>query len=229
MSSDHRSIPLDLHHLQIRAAALAGRTLSEIASELAWTLPADLQREKGFVGQLLEAALGASAGSKAEPDFPHLGVELKTLPIDSQGKPLESTYVCLAPTRGEPGLTWERSWVRRKLSCVLWVPVLAEREIPLNERMIGTPFLWYPTGADDRLLQQDWEELMELIALGKHDQIKGSHGQILQLRPKGANSDARVEAFRANGEPGKVLPRGFYLKAHFTHSLIQRQFNLAQA
>lgn len=229
MSPDHRSPPLDLHHLQIRAAALAGRTLSEMASELAWTLPADLQREKGFVGQLLEAALGASAGSKAEPDFPHLGVELKTLPIDSQGKPLESTYVCLAPTRGEPGLTWESSWVKRKLSCVLWVPVLAEREIPLSERMIGTPFLWYPTGADNRLLQQDWEELMELIALGKHDQIKGSHGQVLQLRPKGANSDARVEAFHANGEPGKVLPRGFYLKAHFTHALIQRHFNLTQA
>ena len=216
--------PVDMAQLLARAASLAGRTLQEMAEQIGWTLPADLQREKGVVGQLLEAVLGASAGSKAEPDFPHLGIELKTLPIDSQGKPLESTYVCLAPIRGEPGLTWETSWVRRKLSCVLWVPILAERNIPLAERMIATPFLWRPTAADDHLLKQDWEELMELIALGKHDEIKGAHGQILQLRPKAANSDVRVEGFGADGAPSQVPPKGFYLKAHFTQALLQRHF-----
>ena len=37
---------------------------------------------------LLERALGATAeGSKAEQDFSHLGVELKTLPINAEGYP----------------------------------------------------------------------------------------------------------------------------------------------
>lgn len=220
----HRSPPHDLNQLLARAATLPGLTLHELASQLEWSLPGDLQREKGFVGMLLEAALGASAGSKAEPDFPHLGIELKTLPIDQSGKPLESTYVCLAPTRTEPGLTWQNCWVKRKLQRVLWVPILAERTIQVPERMIATPFLWSPTAADEALLQQDWHELIELIALGQHDKIKGAHGQVLQLRPKGANSDARVDAFDASGEPARVLPRGFYLKAHFTHALLQRHF-----
>jgi len=80
-----------------RAHALAGLTLTELADELRQSLPVDLRRDKGTVGQLIELALGASAGSRAEPDFPHLAVELKTLPVDRNGKPLESTYVCVAP------------------------------------------------------------------------------------------------------------------------------------
>lgn len=220
----HLSPPHDLNQLLSRAAMLPGLTLHELALQLEWRLPADLRREKGFVGTLLEAALGASAGSKAEPDFPHLGVELKTLPIDHNGKPLESTYVCLAPTRTDPSLTWENCWVRRKLQRVLWVPILAERSIPLSERIICTPFLWSPSAEEDTLLKQDWLELIELISLGQHDDIKGAHGQVLQLRPKGADRHARVEAFDATGMPTKVLPRGFYLKSHFTHTLLQRYF-----
>lgn len=205
-----------------RARQLAGFTLAELAAELNQQLPADLQKDKGTVGQLLELALGASAGSKAEPDFPHLGVELKTIPIDRSGKPLESTYVCVAPMTGAALQLWEDSWVCRKLQHVLWVPVLAERGIPLAERMIGRAFLWQPSAEQQQLLRQDWEELMDLLALGGLAQIKGSHGKVLQLRPKGANSQALTRAIGERGEPVQALPRGFYLKTSFTIQLLQQ-------
>lgn len=205
-----------------RARQLAGFTLAELAAELNQQLPADLQKDKGTVGQLLELALGASAGSKAEPDFPHLGVELKTIPIDRSGKPLESTYVCVAPMTGAVMQRWEDSWVCRKLQHVLWVPVLAERGIPLTERMIGRAFLWQPSAEQQQLLRQDWDELMDLLALGGLAQIKGSHGKVLQLRPKGANSQALTRAIGARGEPVQALPRGFYLKTTFTSQLLQQ-------
>ena len=51
-------------------------------------------RAKGLAGTLIERALGASAGSTAEPDFPALGIELKTIPIDAAGRICESTFVC---------------------------------------------------------------------------------------------------------------------------------------
>ena len=207
-----------------RARQLAGLTLAELAVELNQQLPPDLQKDKGTVGQLLELALGASAGSKAEPDFPHLGVELKTIPVDRHGKPLESTYVCVAPMTGATLQHWEDSWVCRKLLHVLWVPVLAERGIPLADRMIGRAFLWRPSAEQQQLLRQDWEELMELIVLGGIDQIKGAHGKVLQLRPKAANSKALTSAIGADGQPIQTLPRGFYLKASFTASLLARQF-----
>lgn len=205
-----------------RARLLAGLTLAELADELQQKLPQDLRRDKGTVGQLIELALGASAGSKAEPDFPHLAIELKTLPVDRNGKPLESTYVCVAPMTGATLQRWQDSWVCRKLQHVLWVPVLAERDIPLHDRMIGRAFFWQPNSLQQQWLQQDWEELMELLALGRLDQIKGAHGKVLQLRPKGANSKALTTAIGPGGEPVQALPRGFYLKTSFTSQILQQ-------
>ncbi len=216
--------PANIAQLISNAAALAGFTLGEIAAQLDVKLPADLTRDKGTVGQLLELALGASSGSKAEPDFPHLGVELKTLPIDAHGKPLESTYVCVAPLTDVSGQRWETSWVCRKLQSVLWVPIWAERRLPLAERVIGQAFLWQPDAEQQALLQQDWEELMELIVLGGIDQIRGAHGKALQLRPKAANSKALTNAVGSLGQPIQTLPRGFYLKTSFTSAILRQHF-----
>lgn len=216
--------PSNVAELMYRAQQLAGLTLAELAANLAVTLPKDLKRDKGMVGQMLEQALGASAGSKAEPDFPHLGIELKTLPIDSQGKPLESTYACVAALTDLSLQRWQESWVCRKLQQVLWVPIWAERSLPLGERVIGSAFLWQPDPQQQQLLQQDWEELMELIVLGGIDQIRGAHGKVLQLRPKAANAKALTAAIGHDGRPIQTLPRGFYLKANFTADILQRQF-----
>jgi DNA mismatch repair protein MutH len=216
--------PADIADLMYRAHQLAGLTLGELAYLLELTLPKDLKRDKGMVGQMLEQALGASSGSKAEPDFPHLGIELKTLPIDSKGKPLESTYVCVAPLTDLSLQRWQDSWVCRKLQHVLWVPIWAERSLPIAERVIGSAFLWQPDPQQQQLLQQDWEELMELIVLGGIDQIRGAHGKVLQLRPKAANAKALTAAIGSDGQPIQTLPRGFYLKANFTAQLLQSQF-----
>ncbi|GHG69083.1 DNA mismatch repair protein MutH [Alishewanella longhuensis] len=205
---------------------IAGLTLGQLAASLQLEVPVNLQRDKGWVGQLMEQALGASAGSQALPDFPQLGIELKTLPIDQLGKPLESTYVCIAPLTGVTGQLWQDSWVCRKLSHVLWLPILAERQIPLKDRIIGQGFLWRPNPTQHALLQQDWEELMELISLGGIANIRGAHGKVLQLRPKGADSKALTKAVGAEGEPIQTLPRGFYLKSHFTQAILQQQFSL---
>ena len=218
------SIPTSEQELLDRCYQLAGLTLAELAAMHRIELPVDLRREKGIVGQLLEVALGASAGSKAEPDFPHLQIELKTIPVDEQGRPLESTYVCVAPMTGFTVERFEDSWVYRKLSRVLWVPVLASRQIPLQQRVIGRAFLWQPTEHELAILRQDWEELMELLRLGKLSQIKGQHGTALQLRPKGANSQARTNALDEDGATVQALPRGFYLKTSFTSTLLQRAF-----
>ena len=39
-------------------------------------------------------ALGASAGNKSLPDFESLDIELKTLPVSTEGQVLETTFVC---------------------------------------------------------------------------------------------------------------------------------------
>lgn len=210
--------------LLTQARQLAGYSLGELATMAGLVTPKDLKRDKGWIGVLLEIWLGASAGSKPEQDFAALGVELKTIPVDSLDRPLETTFVCVAPLTGNTGVTWETSHVRHKLKRVLWIPVEGERSIPLAERRVGSPLLWSPNDEEEQQLRLDWEELMDMIVLGHVERITARHGEVLQLRPKAANARALTEAIGANGEPILTLPRGFYLKKNFTRALLERHF-----
>lgn len=218
--------PQSEQELLSQAYAMAGFTLAQLAATAGIPVPRDLRRDKGWTGQLIEWQLGASAGSRPEQDFPDLGIELKTIPVDPQGRPLETTFVCVSPLIGVSGQRWEESNVRNKLSRVLWIPVEGSRDIPVGDRRVGMPLLWSPNEEEEGLLRQDWEELMDMIVLGEVEQISARHGQVLQLRPKAANSKALTRAIGRNGQPIMTLPRGFYLKIEFTHQLLQRHFAL---
>jgi DNA mismatch repair protein MutH len=220
------SPPRDEAELVERAQALAGMRLAELAARFAVPVPPDLRRAKGFVGSLVERALGATAGSRALPDFPELHVELKTLPVDRAGAPVESTFVCTIPLTEIGEVEWADSRVRRKLAQVLWVPVEGERAIPVAERRLGQALLYRLTHEDEQLLRADWEELAGFIGRGHVEELTGHLGKVLQIRPKAAHSRARRLGFDADGAPFAALPRGFYLRPAFTHALLRRHFAL---
>ncbi len=217
----HIPPPRDEAELLRRAEAIAGLSLGRLAETLGVEVPADLRRRKGWVGALLEAALGADAASLAEPDFRAIGVELKSLPLDAQGRPRESTYVCTVPLDRVCSERWEESWLRRKLARVLWLPVEAEPEIPLAERRIGNALLWSPSDEQAALLRRDWEELMEALCLRGPGQLTARMGQMLQVRPKAAHSRVLAPAVDDEGAPTQSNPRGFYLRPAFTRSLLE--------
>lgn len=206
-----------------RAGLLAGHAIGAVAERHAVPV-ADLRRSKGWVGRLLEIALGATASSRGEPDFQHLGVELKTVPVDLVGRPRESTFVCSAPldTMGELG--WERSPVREKLARVLWIPIEADPKIPLEGRRLGAPLLWSPNQEQEALLRADWEEFAERVGAGQADSITAHLGQVLQLRPKGATARSVRWGVNEDGDPIRTQPRAFYLRAGFVREIITSGF-----
>ena len=122
--------PTTVLELQQRAHALAGRSFADLAAQIGWPVPKNLRRAKGWVGELLEYHLGTTAANHSEPDFTHLGIELKTLPLDAKGAPKESTFVSTIPLQSLSQMTWEQSRVLKKLQHVLWVPIEASPEIP---------------------------------------------------------------------------------------------------
>ncbi len=209
-----------------RARELAGTTLGAIAARLGVDVPPDQRRAKGWVGTLVERALGAAAGSRAQPDFEQIGVELKTLPVDARGKPRESTFVCTIPLAEIGAVEWQRSRVRRKLARVLWVPVQAQPALAMAERRVGEALLWSPDADDEAVLRFDWEELAGRIGTGDVESISGHLGRFLQVRPKAADSHARTRGFDADGAPLWTLPRGFYLRAAFTARILERHYRL---
>ena len=220
------SPPTTEQELLERAGALAGISLEQVATQIGWLCPADLRHNKGWSGQLLEEVLGADAGSLAEPDFRELGVELKSLPVDTRGLPRESTYVCTVPLEGGAG-EWEDSWVYNKLRRVLWIPVEAGPAIPLPRRRIGTPLLWSPDPRQEARLRQDWEELMDMVCLGELEKITARHGSVLQIRPKAADARSLTWGIDARGNRVPTTPRGFYLRSRFTAEILQQNYIVA--
>ncbi len=225
MSAAHRGPPGSEEELLARARDLAGASLGELARALGLEAPADGVRGKGWGGQAVERALGATAGSRAAPDFEALGVELKTLPVDAAGNPLETTYVCTVDLRGPAG-QWRDSWVRRKLARVLWLPLVSPADGHPAARRVGAPLLWSPEPDLEAALRADWEELSERIALGELEQVSARDGTYLQVRPKAADGSALTRGVGADGSPVRTLPRGFYLRTGFTREVLRRHYCL---
>jgi DNA mismatch repair protein MutH len=214
--------PASQDELLARCEALAGKTLGQVADQHGIVVPDDLLRHKGWVGGLLEAVLGADAGNRAEPDFIRLGIEMKTMPLNKMGLPKESTYVCTVAMQQTGELDWHQSWLRRKLSHVLWVPIEAESTIPLRERYIGQAWLWQPSFEQETQLRRDWEELMDRVVLGGQAEITAKEGEYLQIRPKAAHSRVIAAGVSEEGLNEKINPKGFYLRTAFTRLLLEQ-------
>lgn len=213
------SAPVNKDELMRRANSLAGITIQQLASKLQRDIPDSLVHAKGWFGTLLEDFLGAEAASAAKPDFIDLDIELKTLPIDYNGKPKESTYICVVQLDPLSLSSWEKSLVKHKLNEVLWVPFEANKKTPIALRRIGMPFLWKPNKEQEKLLKQDWQELSDMIVMGELDKINSSIGNVLQIRPKAANAKSLTIDKNQSSET-LTMPRGFYLRASFTQTLI---------
>ena len=204
-----------------RCHALAGLTLGQISSLYHQTLPKNPTQAKGFVGQLIEQALGALNTNLPGPDFPHLGIELKTLPLNAKGLPQETTYVCTAPYTIEACTEqWETSRVWKKLARVLWVPFEANPTIPLANRRVGKAILWSPDTETASILREDWEELSTMLQLGQSALLSAKIGTYLHLRPKAAHSRILSSYVDETGEIIKANPKGFYLRTVLTQKVL---------
>lgn len=206
------SAPSSIEELLARAKGLAGVRLGELASRVAFVVDGPAVRTKGKTGELLERALGAT-GVGAQMDFPDLDVEMKTVPLEA-GKPAESTFVCALQLMDAERAAWETSWVRKKLSRVLWVPI-HERET------IGEAVLWSPSAEQEAALKNDFDEIVGRIAIGDIEDLSAHVGEYMQLRPKAATGSVRTAAPGRDGELVSTVPRGFYLRAKFVGAVLR--------
>ena len=202
-----------------KAQQLAGMTLSQVSKNQDIILPTNLSKAKGLIGQLAENHLGVTAPNAPEPDFPELGVELKTLPLDIRGLPTESTYICRCHSQFEP--SWSDSRVWHKTQRILWLPIESGPDLALGSRRFGLAQLWSPSPEQAQQMATDWEELMEALNCGDLDQTGAQHGQILQLRPKAANSTCLHQHVGEDATLIASVPKGFYFRSSFTRSIAQ--------
>ncbi len=218
--------PASLVELDARCIAIAGRTVGEVARMYGYRVPRTLQTNKGFIGQIAEIALGASAGTDPEPDFPSLGIELKTLPVREGGRTLEATYICTARLTGTESLDFAESYVMKKLARVLFLPVMDDGHTPLTERRFGMSFLWSPDPDEMGVLREDFVRLQARVRMGESDDITTRDGVALHLRPKAMNRHDLTTGVSDEGWVVALRPKAWYLRPDFTAGLVARHFGL---
>ncbi|HEY2029485.1 MAG TPA: MutH/Sau3AI family endonuclease [Myxococcales bacterium] len=196
-----------------RMEALRGCTLGALAQMHG----APATASKGWTGMLLERALGATAGSRAIPDFPALGIELKSVGVDGHARPLESTFVA-SLNLAEADHRWETSAVRKKLARIAWVVV--DASMPLLDRRCVRAFLWSPSAAEEATLRGDYEDIIDLLQEGFP--VRATTGSALQLRPKGRDASHLRRAVNEDGELALAPPRAFYLRRSFVAGLLDQ-------
>lgn len=218
-------IPLSESQLLERCCQIEGLSFAQLAALSQFPIPLYPEQRKGWTGQAVELALGASAKNEAIPDFPHLGIELKTLPINKNGKPAESTFVTSIQLTKLHHEHWETSQCYQKLKRILWVTLEGDPTIPFHERRLGHAFIWSPNREESTILANDWQELCNLIVLGDLANISAHMGVYLQIRPKAANAHSLCYGYDREGRKIETLPRGFYLRSSFTAKILSNYYN----
>jgi DNA mismatch repair protein MutH len=215
----------DLAALWAHARALVGMELGELADQMGLPVPpaAGPERSKGWAGQIIERELGVETNGAAGPDFAALKLELKTVPVDRDLRPRESTAVCQIDPVAIAGESWSTSTAREKLARVLFVAL----EHPpgarsVGERRVSAVRLWSPTRHQEELLRADFELFVrEYFRKGRTSAITGHLGQVLQVRPKGRNAADLRDGYDEAGRPVRVGKCGFYLRPAFVASILR--------
>lgn len=201
---------------------IIGKSIAMLAETANVPLPISPTHGKGFTGELLELILGATAQNLPIPDFPKLGLELKTIPVDRNLEPLESTFLCHAPLTNIRNLTFENSALYSKVMRVLFILITAEKQMDYTQRKIEGYFFFTPDQEQLQQLRRDFNELYEFVKTGNISQLSARYGQIIQLRPKAANGQALTDCIGPEGQIIKTRPRGFYMRREFTKKIIEK-------
>lgn len=213
--------PNNQRELIARLDAILGRKLDELSLLAQVPLPSNLSG-KGFVGQICEVYLGAHAGNLPLPDFIDLNIELKTLPINNKWMPEESTYLCMVDLNPQRFISFEQSTLYHKLKHILFVLVLSPKDTLIKDKRIVGYFFYTPSNSELEAFKADYNEFNELIMNGKVNDINGSLGNLLQMRPKASSGKSILSTHDADNNLIYTRPKGYYLRRFFTTKLCQR-------
>lgn len=213
--------PKDKATLIDRLDLIVGRSIGQLATLAQVPIPNSNISGKGFCGQIIELFLGANAHNLSEPDFIDLQIELKTIPVNTDLKPQETTFICSADINPTRYIPFENSPLYHKIKHILFVLLLAPKGMDLKERRILGYFFYQPPQAELEKIATDYNEFCELIFSSQARNINGSLGNIIQMRPKAANSNTFTKIRDGQGNTTYASPKGYYFRSSYTTKLIQ--------
>lgn len=180
---------------------------------------------KGKVGQLVELFhFGIATNSFAQPDFPKVGVELKTTPLKQTGSGLRSKerlVLNIIDYEKENVSSFEASsfWKKNKLLLLmffLWI----KGQLPIDHVFKDIKYWDFALKSKDlEIIQADWEIISKKIAENRAHELSEGDTNYLGACTKGATAESSYRRQRDSGAP-PAKQRAYSLKSKYVNMML---------
>jgi DNA mismatch repair endonuclease MutH len=165
------------------ANKIKGKTILEILNGK------NIDSGKGAVGIIIEReSFGIQTNNEARPDFPHLGVELKVLPLKSNPKGelsvKERTKICSINYENLIKEKWNDSHAREKLNKILFIFYHHHPNNLLNSKIIDH-YLFELENKEEPIIKADWLRTQKRVEDGFAHELSESENLILAASRSG--------------------------------------------
>lgn len=216
--------PADSSSIVYYASLLQGKSLRETVDNETLEDWQTKKGNKGALGQAIEYTFfDYLPNSEQEPDFPDVGIELKTNPVKrvnvgtsrenvSAKERLVLTMIDYEKLAEEKDAAWEDTMLYRKLNKILLVSYLYEpdRDV-LDYKIVHVGMIDIPENDMDQI-RRDWKTIVGEVVDGKAHEISSGDTVYLEACTKGASSKTmRTQPF--SDIPAKQ--RAFALKSGY--------------
>ncbi|WOV87391.1 Sau3AI family type II restriction endonuclease [Sporosarcina oncorhynchi] len=206
--------------LMYKARQAEGRTFGDIDQ----SGRIENERSKGQLGQIIEESFfGYQVNSISEPDFAHLGIELKVTPVkENKNGTLsakERLVLNIINYMSEANTTFDTSsfWNKNKeilLMFYKWLP-----EVKRADYRIIKSHLHKFTEEDLEIIKQDWQLINNKIKAGLAHELSEADTNYLAASTKGANKNSlRAQPFNNVS----AMQRAYSLKQSYMTVLIRK-------
>jgi len=224
----------DVPTLVRKAKWLEGKTLAQVSRAIRKSDRSSRVTTKGDVGYVIENGFfGIKRNSEGKPDIPHLGVEIKTCPLQynksrdrlSVKEPLSLNIINYVKEAECKDIKDSSLYAKnRKILFVLYIH--DERKKKRSDYLIKHVFIW---DMNDKVLEElrpDYDVIIGKIKQGKAHEIHQSDNKYLTLCPKhsGCFKDPTCKRSKTKQPFSDKLAeiRAFRLKNSYMNMIIGR-------
>ncbi|QJC33869.1 hypothetical protein GJT93_02055 [Enterobacteriaceae endosymbiont of Donacia provostii] len=206
--------------LLLRAQSISGYQIINIIKWLNYPINNNSIKDKGIIGKIIEYYLiGKKPENKLNQDIPYLGIEIKTLTMNLKNKILNDCFICSFPLLIKKKLFFYKKKLNNKISKILWIPIIVPNiKTPLLQRYIGNPVFWIPSTKDKIKINNDLNNLIQLLILGRIEKLNYYSGHVLLIKDKSKKKQS-TKTINKNGKFLYVSPKAFYIKKKFLNKL----------
>lgn len=183
-----------------------------------------LSTGKGAIGTVIEESwYGYSPNSDSRPDFPEAGVELKVTPYirgkDHNVKAKERLVCNIINYMEEYDRTFKTSSFWKKCNTMLLMSYEHIDDVPKGDLHIDQAILFSFPEEDLRIIEQDWNKIIEKVRSGRAHEITEGDTLYLAACTKGASA-ASVRRQPFSDLPAKQ--RAYSLKATYMTQILRK-------